>query len=433
MSKLKILIVGGGGREHALAWALAQDQGVQQIFVAPGNAGTSWPATSTRAASTNIPLAVDNLVGLRQFAREQGIDLTVVGPELPLTLGIVDLFQQAGLRIFGPNQAASQLEASKAFAKSFMQTHGIPTAAFATFHDYETACDYVASQPAAQAGLVVKADGLAAGKGVFVCSTSDEAFSALHTLLVERALGAAGETVVIEERLSGPEVSLLAFTDGVTVMAMPPARDHKRIYDHDQGPNTGGMGAFAPTPDVDANLVTTIVETILQPTVRGMAALGTPYVGVLYAGVMLTPRGPMTLEFNCRFGDPETQVLLPLIPNLLEILLACTEKQLDQVAAQPTPGACATIVLAAPGYPGAYPVGLPITGLESLANDPDLLVFHAGTTEQAGQIVTAGGRVLAISGRGADLPTALARAYAGVKQVHFEGLHYRKDIGVTPS
>ncbi|MFN8491865.1 MAG: phosphoribosylamine--glycine ligase [Caldilineaceae bacterium] len=429
---MNILIIGSGGREHALAWALARAPQVQQVYVAPGNAGTTWPATAGCAAAANAPLKVANLLGLRAFAQEQAIDLTIVGPELPLTLGIVDEFQQAGLCIFGPTQAASQLEASKAFAKTFMQAQAIPTADFVTFREYTAARDYVLRRGQATAhafNLVVKADGLAAGKGVFVCDTVDEAVAALHSLLVERSLGAAGDTVVIEERLSGPEVSLLAFTDGVSVVAMPPARDHKRVFDHDQGPNTGGMGAFAPAPDVDAALVDTIVRTILQPAVRGMAERGTPYVGVLYAGVMLTPQGPMTLEFNCRFGDPETQVLVPLIPNLLEIFLACTEQRLDQVNTQWTPGACATVVVAAPGYPGAYPTGLPITGLDALGSDPNLLVFHAGTAQKNGQVVTAGGRVLAISGRGADLSAALARAYAGVEQVHFDGMHYRKDIG----
>ncbi|CAN5837084.1 phosphoribosylamine--glycine ligase [soil metagenome] len=434
---LKLLVIGAGGREHALAWALAQSPQVEAIFVAPGNAGTSWPASAQRAVATNVAIAVDDLPALLQFAQQQAIDLTVVGPELPLTLGIVDQFQQAGLRIFGPSQAASQLEASKGFAKTFMQAQGISTAAFATFREYEEACDYVVKQTqrsAAPTGLVVKADGLAAGKGVFVCSTADEAFSALHTLMVERTLGAAGETVVIEARLSGPEVSLLAFSDGVTVAAMPPARDHKRIFDGDQGPNTGGMGAYAPTPDVDAGLVAQLVQTVLQPAVAGMAQRGTPYVGVLYAGVMLTPQGSMTLEFNCRFGDPETQVLLPLITNLLDVIQACLDQRLDQVPLQTIPGACATVVLAAPGYPGAYPVGLPITGLDAPPAHPkvhheDLIIFQAGTTRKQDQVVTAGGRVLAVSGRGDDLATALARAYAGVQQIHFEGMHYRKDIG----
>ncbi|MCX6043603.1 MAG: phosphoribosylamine--glycine ligase, partial [Chloroflexi bacterium] len=255
MHLLKVLVIGAGGREHALAWALAQSPQVAAIFVAPGNAGTSWPASARCAPATNVALAVDDIPALLEFAQQQAIDLTVVVAELPLTLGIVDQFQQAGLRIFGPSLAASQLEGSKSFAKTFMQAQGIPTAAFATFRDYEEACDYVVQQTQRTTGLVVKADGLAAGKGVFVCSTADEAFSALRTLLLDRTLGAAGETVVIEARLSGPEVSLLAFTDGVTVAAMPPARDHKRIFDGDQGPNTGGMGAYAPTPDVDADLV----------------------------------------------------------------------------------------------------------------------------------------------------------------------------------
>lgn len=432
----KILLIGGGGREHALAWALARAPGVEQVFVAPGNAGAQWPAITGCAACANVALCVDDLIGLRAFAQEQCIDLTVVGPELPLTLGIVDHFQAAGLCIFGPSQAACQLEASKVFAKQFMRDHGIPTANFATFNTYAQAAEYVldlskrqCSDPSAVQGFVVKADGLAAGKGVFVCDTAEEALTALESLLLEKILGEAGAQVVIEERLHGPEVSLLAFTDGVTVIPMPPARDHKRIFDGNQGPNTGGMGAFAPAPDVGLDLVQTIVETILQPAVRGMAARGTPYVGVLYAGVILTKRGPMALEYNCRFGDPETQALVPLMPNLLEVLTACTTGRLHEVQLQLRPGACATVVLAAPGYPGAYATGEVITGLEQLADQPDIIAFHAGTGLRKGQVVTSGGRVLAISGLGANLAIALERAYAGVQQVQFAEMHYRRDIG----
>ncbi len=425
-----ILIVGAGGREHALAWALARSSGVEQVFVAPGNAGTQWPATATHAACTTLPQRVDDLDNLLAFARAQHIDLTVVGPELPLSLGLVDRWQAAGLRVFGPSQAASQIETSKVFAKQFMQQQGIPTAAFVACSDYAQACQVVQDWGQGKP-LVIKADGLAAGKGVFVCDTVDEALAALHSLLVERVLGAVGDQVIIEERLSGPEVSLLAFSDGVTVRAMPPARDHKRIFDGNRGPNTGGMGAFAPTPDVTPALVQQIVTQILQPAVQGMAQRSTPYVGVLYAGVMLTATGPMTLEFNCRFGDPETQVLVPLLPNLLDLLVACTEQRLHEVTDLPPSGACATVVLAAPGYPGAYATGAAIHGLETIADQPDLLVFHAGTVRQGEQIVTAGGRVLAVSGLGADLSQALTRAYAGVNQIHFAGMHYRKDIGVA--
>lgn len=424
-----ILIVGSGGREHALAWALARDPRVTQVWVAPGNAGTQWAAAAGRAAASNVALRVDDLAGLRAFALEQQVDLTVVGPEAPLALGIVDHFQAAGLRIFGPSQAASQLEASKVFAKTFMRDQGIPTAPFACFADYAGARHYVFEHNLAP--IVIKADGLAAGKGVFVCDSQDEALAALHTLLVERAMGAAGDQVVIEERISGPEVSLLAFSDGQSVVTMPPARDHKRIFDGNQGPNTGGMGAFAPAPDVSPALVTEITRTILQPAIDGMRARGTPYVGVLYAGVMLTAQGPMTLEYNCRFGDPETQVLLPLIPNLLDLLVACTAGNLHNVPLQQRPGACATVVLASPGYPGAYPTGLPIHGLEQLADQADMIAFHAGTAVKDGEIVTAGGRVLAISGLGVDLAAALAQAYAGAAQVQFAGMHYRRDIGVN--
>lgn len=435
MSRLAVLVVGSGGREHTLAWALARSLQVEQVYVAPGNAGTSWPAHPAaegwrpQAAATNVPIAADDVPALVAFAREQWIDLTVVGPEVPLAAGVVDAFQSAGLRIFGPCREAARLESSKAFAKKFMRECAIPTGDYVTFDDYDAACRYLIKH---DHPMVVKADGLAAGKGVIVYTDLDEAQAALRRIMVEREFGDAGDTVVLEERLSGPEVSLLAFTDGRTVVPMPPTRDHKRVYDGDQGPNTGGMGAFAPAPGVDAPLVGEICRTILQPTVDGMAAQGTPYVGVLYGGLMLTSDGPKVLEFNCRFGDPETQVILPLLEtDLLEILLACVEGRLDQVDVRWRPGACAMVVLASPGYPGTYPGGLPISGLDDLAAHDEVIVFHAGTARQDGRLVTAGGRVLGVSALGANLSTALSRVYAGVGRVHFEGMHYRHDIGRT--
>ncbi|MCA9875232.1 MAG: phosphoribosylamine--glycine ligase, partial [Anaerolineales bacterium] len=340
-----------------------------------------------------------------------------------LALGLVDAFQAAGLTVFGPTQAAAQLETSKAFAKAFMQEVGIPTAVSATFTDYQQAVSYLPDGP-----VVVKASGLAAGKGVIVCADRAEAEAALRQIMLDRAFGAAGDEVVIEERLSGPEVSLLAFCDGQTAVPLPPARDHKRVYDGDLGPNTGGMGVYAPPPDVDAALVEEIMRTVIQPAVQGMAQRGTPYVGVLYAGLMLTPAGPKVLEFNCRFGDPETQAVLPLLDgDLAEIMLACAAQRLTPELVRVHPGACATVVMAAPGYPGNYPKGLPITGLEAVP--PDVLVFHAGTNQTNGQIVSSGGRVLCVSARGADVGTAVTRAYAGVSAIHFDGAHYRKDIG----
>ncbi|MCB8948456.1 MAG: phosphoribosylamine--glycine ligase [Ardenticatenaceae bacterium] len=420
MSGLKVLLVGSGGREHALAWKISQSSQVSDIFVAPGNAGTA-------VSAQNVAIGDSDIDELLNFAQEKQIDLTVVGPEVPLALGIVDAFQAAGLPIFGPTQAAAQLEASKAFAKQFMHERGIPTAVSHTVTNYEDAVETLQCNVSTN-GIVVKASGLAAGKGVVVCDDAAQAEAALREMLLEGAFGAAGSEVVIEERLSGPELSLLVLTDGKTAVPLSPARDHKRAYDHDQGPNTGGMGAFAPPPDVDDALITHIMQTIVQPTIDGMAALGTPYVGVLYAGLMLTAEGPKVIEFNCRFGDPETQVVLPLLASdLMELMLACVNGRLDPNMVKIHPGACATVVMAAPGYPASYPKGLPITGLDALPED--IMVFHAGTATQDDQLVTSGGRVLAVTARSENLETAVARAYNGVDHIHFENAHYRKDIG----
>jgi phosphoribosylamine--glycine ligase len=403
---------------------------VRAIHVAPGNAGTAHMTDHVRNVSiANVAIRSDDSAGLLAHAREQHIDLTVVGPEAPLAAGVVDAFQHTGLRIFGPTQAAAQLEASKVFAKSFMREHRIPTAQAASFTDYEAAREWLRES---DRPVVVKADGLAAGKGVIMCDNRAEAEAALQRVLQAREFGAAGDAVLIEERLSGPEVSVLAFCDGQHVLPLPPARDHKRVGDGDQGPNTGGMGAYAPTPDVDAALIEQIRRTVLQPTVDGMAARGTPYSGVLYAGIMLTATGPKVLEFNCRFGDPETQALLPLLnSDLADIMLACTAGRLDEIAPHVRwhTGACATVVLAAPGYPGRYPTGTAISGLEQAQQRPQVTVFHAGTAERDGQAVTAGGRVLAVSARDVNLPAALARAYGAISDIHFDGMHYRRDIG----
>ncbi|MCI0396525.1 MAG: phosphoribosylamine--glycine ligase [Chloroflexi bacterium] len=421
MTNVSILVVGSGGREHALAWALARSPRVGQIYVAPGNAGTAEVAG-------NVPIGSEDIPALLTFAREKAIGLTVVGPEAPLAAGIVDAFQAAGLPIFGPGRAAAQVEASKAFAKAFMRRQGIPTAAYATFSDYAEARDYLGNQSLPN-GVVVKASGLAAGKGVIICDDLAEAEAALQQIMVTREFGPAGDEVVIEERLSGPELSLLAFSDGRRVVPMLPARDHKRIYDGDQGPNTGGMGAYAPPPDVDQAVVDDIVATVLQPAITGLAEQGTPYVGVLYAGLMLTADGPKVLEFNCRFGDPETQAILPMLESdLAEIMLACLDGQLRPDLVRCRPGACATVVLAAPGYPGHYPKGLPISGVAEAAQLEHITVFHAGAAWDDGQLITSGGRVLAVSAWGEELPAAAARAYAAVAHIHFEGAHYRRDI-----
>ncbi len=429
----RILIVGSGGREHALAWALARSPEVERVYVAPGNAGTSWPAAlegdprGPRAPADSIPIAAEDLEGLLAFARERSVDLTVVGPEAPLARGIVDAFRAAGMRIFGPTQAAARIEASKAFAKDLMRACGIPTADYAVFHDLRAARDYVRRRPGPH---VVKASGLAGGKGTFVCATPEEAEEALRLLMEERIFEEAGETVVIEERLEGRELSLLAFVDGKTVRPLLPARDHKRLRDGDQGPNTGGMGAYAPVPDVTTDEVEEMRRTILQPAVEELARRGTPFVGVLYAGLMLTARGPFVLEFNARFGDPEAQAILPLLESdLLEALEACLDGRLGDAPLRWRPGACVTVVLAAPGYPGPVPRGLPIAGLEEAEAMADVWVFHAGTARRDGQVVTAGGRVLAISARGPDLAAAAERAYAAVSRIRFEGMQFRRDIG----
>ncbi len=435
MTQKRVMVVGSGGREHALAWALARSPQVKQVFVAPGNAGTEWPANpdaqglQPRAASKNVPFGDDDLPALVAFARREEINLTVIGPEAPLAAGIADMFQTSGLTVFGPSCEAAQLEASKAFCKDFMRQFNIPTGDYAVFEDYHAASDYL-KQVAYQ--VVIKADGLAAGKGVLICQTPDEAQAALDKVMVERAFARAGDKVVIEEKLSGPEISILAWSDGKTVVPIIPARDHKRAFDNDQGPNTGGMGAYAPAPDITPKFIQQIQETILQPTIDGMIKRGSPYVGILYAGLMLTEDGPQVLEFNCRFGDPETQAVLPLLKtDIFEIFQGCVRGRLNQLDIDWSDGACATLVMASPGYPGSYPKGLPIKGLEKAAALEDTVVFHAGTAATDNGVVTSGGRVLVVSGVGNDLGAALNRAYAGMARIDFEGAHFRRDIGLN--
>ncbi|MCC6188923.1 MAG: phosphoribosylamine--glycine ligase [Anaerolineales bacterium] len=418
---MKVLIVGGGGREHALAWKLAQSPRLGRLYTAPGNPGTA-------SLGVTVPLAADAGPALVDWSVTNAIDLVVIGPEAPLAAGLADALRGRGLRVFGPSRAAAEIEASKAFAKAFMRRHNLPTARHATFTDYYAAVGHLLAVDFERSGVVIKASGLAAGKGVVVPECADDADAALRDIMVTGAHGAAGQTVVIEERLSGEEVSLLAFSDGTTVKAMLPAQDHKRLGDNDQGPNTGGMGAIAPTPLCPPALTEQITVTILQPAIDGLRAEGRPFVGVLYAGLMLTPAGPQVLEFNCRFGDPETEALMPLLESdLLDILAACADGRLAEVDVRWRAGAAACVILAAAGYPAAPETGRAIRGL----NQPldQAVIYHAGTRQVGDEVVTAGGRVLAVTGWGANLKDALGQAYQVASGIHFDGVQYRHDIG----
>jgi phosphoribosylamine--glycine ligase len=419
---MKVLVVGNGGREHALAWKLASEPSVGEVVCAPGNAGI---ASVARIAD----ITAGDPIALAAFAERESIDLTVVGPELPLDRGIVDLFRSRGLRIFGPSRAAAQLECSKVFAKAFMARHGIPTARYRV-------CDTPASAHAIVASgelgfpLVVKADGLAAGKGVVVAADRESAASAVRAAMEERLFGAAGSRVVLEECLVGPEVSFFAICDGARAAALVSAQDHKRVFDGDEGPNTGGMGAFAPSLLIDQAMQSRIMNEIVNPVVTGLRRDGSAYCGFLYAGLMLTCSGPKVIEFNVRFGDPEAQVVIPMIAeDLAPRLAAAADGALDErpLAFRPEPHV--GVVLASQNYPAAGPVGLPVTGLDAAARLDDVFVFHAGTARQESAIVTAGGRVLTVVGRGASFEHAIARAYEGVSKIAFDGMHYRTDIG----
>ncbi|TDQ43730.1 phosphoribosylamine--glycine ligase [Tepidicella xavieri] len=420
---IKVLVVGGGGREHALAWKLKQSPRVAQVFVAPGNGGTARDPQLTNVDITDVR-------ALREWAQAQGIGLTVVGPEAPLAAGVVDEFRAHGLRIFGPTKAAAQLESSKAFSKAFMQRHGIPTAAYETFSDPAQAHAYV---DRVGAPIVVKADGLAAGKGVVVAMTLAEAHEAIDFMLVDNTLGVAhnegGARVVIESFLQGEEASFIVLCDGQTVTALATSQDHKRLLDGDRGPNTGGMGAYSPAPVVTAEVHRRAMEEVILPTVRGMAADGVPYTGFLYAGLMIEPGGSVkTLEFNCRMGDPETQpILMRLQSDLAEVLLAATEQRLHEITLQWDERVALGVVVAAPGYPLTPRKGDAITALPP--DGADVITFHAGTAMQGGQLVTAGGRVLCVTALGADVVEARRKAYAAVAQVAFDGMQYRTDIG----
>ncbi len=417
---MKVLVIGGGGREHALCWKIAQSPLVEEVYCAPGNPGIARCATC-------VDLSVDDLDGLAQFAADQSIGLTVVGPEAPLAAGIVDRFQAAGLRAFGPSQKAAELEASKAFAKAVMSEANIPTAEYARFEDADAALAYVRERGAP---IVIKADGLAAGKGVTVARSLAEAETAIRHMMTEKVFGDAGNAVIVEECLEGEEASILAFCDGRTVVPMVASQDHKPAFDGDTGPNTGGMGAYSPAPVIDAAGMALIERTVLQPCVDAMAARGTPYVGVLYAGLMMTAGGPKVIEFNCRFGDPETQVVLPRMQgDIVPVFEACCDGTLDAAATAWDAGACVSVVMASGGYPGSYEKGVAIEGIDAAEALEGVTVFHAGTKASNGAIVTSGGRVLNVTARGEDVADAIARAYEAVKLIHFDGAHYRTDIG----
>jgi phosphoribosylamine--glycine ligase len=418
---MRILIIGSGGREHALARSLSQSSRTEKLFVAPGNAGTA-------SLADNVDLEASEAEALRDFALSEDLDLTVVGPEKPLVAGLVDQFEEAGLAVVGPSREAARLEGSKAFAKSFMQEHGIPTARHRTFDSSETdeARSYLEEHGAP---VVVKASGLAGGKGAFVCETLDDAFDALRRIAEERDFGAAGDRIVIEELMRGEEASVFALTDGENYVLLPPAQDHKRIGEGDTGPNTGGMGAYAPAPVVTPKILQQTCRRIIEPTLAGMQAAGAPYRGVLYCGLMITDEGPKVVEFNCRLGDPEAQVVLPLIEtDLVNVFERLAARNLGGVQLRSRPGAAACVVLASDGYPTSYETGFPINGLE--ASPDDALVFQAGTAREGSeQIVTDGGRVLGVTGLGAGLPEALDVAYGAVEHIHFDGMQYRRDIG----
>ena len=416
---MKILVVGGGGREHTLVCKIAQSPLVKNIYCAPGNAGISQVAEC-------VPIKDTNIDELLKFADKNQIDLTVVGPEVPLALGIVDTFQSQGLNIFGPSKRAAEIESSKIFAKYLMEKYRIPTAAYKKFNQYDEAKKYLESVPIP---IVIKADGLAAGKGAIVCITLEEAEESLQKMMVQRIFGSAGKKVIIEEYLRGQEASVLAFTDGEKILPLVPAQDHKPIFDGDKGPNTGGMGAYGPAVLIDDEMLKTVQRKILEPAVKGMALEDRPYRGVLYAGLMITRQGPKVIEFNCRFGDPETQAILPLVnSDIVPILLGCSNGKIKKMTLEANNKFAVCVIMASGGYPGKYERGKEIIGLEREFGH-DVIVFHAGTKFMTGKVVTNGGRVLGVTALGDDIGDAINRAYRAVGKIAFDGAYYRKDIG----
>lgn len=423
---MRVLVVGSGGREHALAWKISQSPRVKRLWVAPGNAGTALEAE-------NVPIAVDDIKGLVTFAKKEKVDLVVVGPEVPLTLGLVDALADAKIRAFGPSKAAAQLEGSKVFCKLVLRQADVPTADYQAFRDADSAMRYIKARypnEKDKAPVVLKADGLASGKGVIVCAYRDDALEAIDRIGRKNEFGKAGSQMIIEERLEGAEASVLAITDGKTILVLPPAQDHKAAYDGDTGPNTGGMGAYSPTPVVQEEMMETIQDKILVPTIHTMKRNRKPFRGVLYAGLMLTQSGPKVLEYNVRFGDPECQpILMRLKSDLLDILEATVDGRLDEIDPpewDPRPAIC--VVIASQGYPGDYETGRIITGLDKAATIPDVKVFHAGTKLLDGNVVTNGGRVLGVTALGSSLAAAKLNAYTAVQAVRWSGAWCRKDI-----
>lgn len=416
---MKILVVGGGGREHTLVWKIAQSPLVEKVYCAPGNAGISQLAEC-------VPIQDADIDALLKFADNNQIDLTIVGPEIPLALGIVDLFQSQGLNIFGPSRRAAEIESSKIFAKYLMEKYHIPTAACKIFDQYDQAKKYLES---VAIPIVIKADGLAAGKGAMVCFTREEAEESLQKMMVQCIFGEAGKKIVIEEFLKGQEASVLAFTDGANVLPLVPAQDHKAIFDGDKGPNTGGMGAYAPAVLINNEMLNTIQKKILEPAIKGMALEDRPYRGVLYAGLIITRQGPKVIEFNCRLGDPETQVILPLLNgDMVPILQACSKGKLANMSLESNNKFAVCVIMASGGYPGKYEKGKEIIGLDRKFGD-EVIIFHAGTKPSNGKVVTNGGRVLGVTAIAKNIREAIKRAYGAVGKITFDGAYYRKDIG----
>ncbi len=421
---MKVLVIGGGGREHAIIESLKKDARISKLFAAPGNGGIAHSAECVPIKATDIP-------AMAEFAVNSAIDYVVVAPDDPLALGMVDALEAKGIRCFGPNKAAARIESSKIFSKNLMKKYGIPTAAYETFSDPQKAADYVKSS-AVSFPLVIKADGLALGKGVVIAEDVNHALDAVNAMMSEKKFGESGCNIVIEEFLTGPEVTVLAFTDGKSIKPMVSSMDHKRAFDGNTGPNTGGMGVIAPNPYYTQEIAKVCEETIFLPTIRAMNEEGCPFKGCIYFGLMLTPNGPKVIEYNCRFGDPETQAVLSLLEtNLLEIMEAVTDEKLESVKVSFSKESAACVVLASGGYPASYKTGLPISGLDENGQpeDKSAFVYHAGTAYKDGKFLTAGGRVLGVTAAAPTLPLALEKAYKAASSISFEGMHYRKDIG----